>query len=326
VAVRLDPNNTAYQKLLDRSSRSRRRQTWVTRIVRGVVLVAVLVVIGLSIPDLASNMSGHSTPTLACGDTSPPTPAPAATPKTSPPATAPVMPILKAGTAPIGAATITAKPLAAQRGEVDFGRALTVRTLTVDLSLSPAPSTGTSFKVHANQFLRADGASLNLSDVTPTAVSDGQNLILTVCFARDKTAPLGDPGSYTGSVTIDDSKLKAPVTIPITVTMQYSNGVFLLWLVLAAIVSGAWCVWVLRSNRDGSTGAFTRDFFSWAKTVNGLVALVAGSVAAFAVYNAVYLRDPTWGYSGLQPLTLYGGMFSAYVTTSGLASLTGRKS
>lgn len=311
-ALQLDPNNAAYQSLLDRSSRSSRIQTRVKRIAAGLVLLAVLVAIALSLPDLDSNLLSHATPTLACGDVSPPQAS--ATP--APPA---------ATTAPTGAGNITAKPLAAQRGEVDFGRALTVRTLTVDLSLSPAPATGASFKAHANQFLRADGASLNLSDVTPTAVSDGQTLILTVCFDRDKQVPLGDPGSYTGSVTIDDSRLKAPVTIPVTVTMQYSNGVFLLWLLFAAIVPGAWCVWVLRSNRDGGAGAFTLDFFRWAVTVNGLVALVAGSVAAFAVYNAVYLRDSTWGYSGLQPLTLYGGMFSAYVTTSGLASLTGRK-
>jgi hypothetical protein len=110
-----------------------------------------------------------------------------------------------------------------------------------------------------------------------------------------------------------------------TVTMQYSNGVFLLWLYFAAVIPGAWCVWVLRSNRQGTQSALSRDFFAWATSVNGLVALVSGSIAAFAVYTGVYLRDPTWGYSGLQPLTLYGGMFSAYVTTSGLASLTGQK-
>jgi hypothetical protein len=306
----------AAQILLASSPQPSWIRTWVKRIATVAVLLAVGGLVWASGPDLYSDLFSHFTSTLACGDVSPPKPQPTAAPGTA---------ALNAAGAPIGAGTITAKPLAAQRGEVDFGRALTERTLTVNLSLSPAPSTATSFSAHANQFLRADGASLNLSDIAPTAVSDGQTLILTVCFERYKQGPLGDPGSYTGSVTIDDGKLKAPVIIPMTVTMQYSNGVFLLWLYFAAIIPGAWCVWVLRSNRDGGSGAFTLDFFKWAVTVNGLVALVAGSVAAFAVYTGVYLRDPTWGYSGLQPLTLYGGMFSAYVTTSGLASLTGKK-
>lgn len=126
-------------------------------------------------------------------------------------------------------------------------------------------------------------------------------------------------------MTINDGRLSTPVSIPIIVTMQYTNGVFLLWLYFLAILPGAWCVWIIRDKVDGSQPALSLDFLEWAFTVNGIVAIVAGGVAAFAVYVAVYLRDPTWGSSALQPLTLYGGMFSAFVTTSGLASLTGKK-
>lgn len=108
--------------------------------------------------------------------------------------------------------------------------------------------------------------------------------------------------------------------------MQYPNGLFLLWLYFGAVIPGAWCVWVIKAKRDGSGSAFSETFLTWASQIDGVVAIVAGGVSSFAVYMAVYLRDPTWGSSALQPLTLYGGMFSAFVTTSGLASLTGQKS
>jgi tetratricopeptide (TPR) repeat protein len=232
----------------------------------------------------------------------------------------------KAGGNAAGATTVTAKLLGGQRGEADFGHSLTARTLTIDLSLSAVPEGSTVFSVRPNPFLRADDASLNPSDILAAAHTDGNVLILTVCFARNTPgSSLGDPGFYAGSVTLDDARLSAPVTIPLNVTMQYQNGVFLLWLYFAAAIPGAWCVWVLKRPRDGTASALSRDFFQWAGTVNGLVALVSGGIAAFAVYTAVYLRDPTWGSSALQPLTLFGGMFSAFVTTSGLASLASQK-
>jgi hypothetical protein len=226
---------------------------------------------------------------------------------------------------PTGAKTVTAKVLSGQRGEIDFGRSLTSRTLVIDLQLSGIPRGSGTFHVHKNLFLRDDDAALNNSDISGSAATDGKVLVLKACFKRNAHAPLGDPGSYSGSFTIDDSRLSAPVTVPLTVTMQYSNGVFLLWLYFAAVIPGAWCVWVLRSSRNGNSTALDSSFFTWARSVGGLVALVSGGVAAFAVYTAVYLRDPTWGSSALQPLTLFGGMFSAFVTTSGLASLSSQK-
>lgn len=226
---------------------------------------------------------------------------------------------------PVRGAT-TAKLLSGQRS-VAFGRSLTSRTLTAYLSLAAIPKGPAYFHVRTNPFVRSDDAGLNPQDIVASARSTGGTLILSVCFIRDgsRAANLGDPGSYAGSVTIDDNRLKAPVSVPVTVTMQYTNGTFLLWLYFGAILPGAWCVWVLRSKRPGDKYALSTAFPKWLLQVDGLVALVAGSIAAFAVYVGIYLRDPTWGSSALQPLTLYGGMFSAFVTTSGLASLSGHK-
>jgi hypothetical protein len=266
------------------------------------VLLALAAAVLLSLPDLDSTLHSHQSSLYPpCGRTAsvPPTPS---------------------------GPTVTAKLLGGQRTEADFGRALISRTLILDLSLSAVPRGGTAFHVAQNQFLRSDDASLNPDDIAVNANRVGKVLVLSACFDRNvANQALGDPGSYSGSVTIDDSRLGSPVIIPLTVTLQYANWAFLLWLYFAAAVPGIWCVWVLRSARNGTENALSLEFFTWAKTVSGLVALVAGGIAAFAVFTAVYLRDPTWGYSGLQPVTLYGGMFSAFVTTSGLASLTSQK-
>jgi hypothetical protein len=266
-----------------------------------VVFVALAAVVRLSLPDLSSILRSHQSSLAApCGST-------AKVPSASP------------------GPTVTAKLLGGQRTEADFGRALISRTLILNLSLSAVPRGGLAFHVTQNQFLRSDDASLNPHEIAVNAKRVGKVLVLSVCFDRNVKSPLGDPGSYSGSVTVDDSRLSSPVIVPLTVTMQYSNWAFLLWLYFAAAVPGIWCVWVLRSGQDGKDRALSLKFFTWAGTVSGLVALVAGCIAAFAVFTAVYLRDPTWGYSGLQPVTLYGGMFSAFVTTSGLASLTSQK-
>ena len=288
-------------------SRCQRFWAWIKPCTKPAVWVLVFLglvaAVVLSLPDLNSLLHSHQSSLAApCGSSAkvPPTPS-------SP--------------------TVTAKLLSGQRAEADFGRALISRTLILDFSLSAVPAGGTAFHVTQNQFLRSDDASLNPNDIAVNANRVGKVLVLSVCFDRNvKNQPLGDPGSYSGSVTVDDSRLGSPVIIPLTVTMQYANWAFLLWLYFAAAIPGMWCVWVLRSGRNGTDSALDLGkFFTWAKTVSGLVAIVAGGIAAFAVFTAVYLRDPTWGYSGLQPVTLYGGMFSAFVTTSGLASLTSQK-
>jgi hypothetical protein len=310
--VRLDPNNADRQADLERASRGYQRSTLMRTLAHGSRVIVVLLIVGvivgvvlISIPDLDSQLLNHPLGARC-------------------PVTGPSVGLQSSSS---GAESVTAKLQPNQTEEVDFGRSLISKILTIDLSLSTVPKGSAFFQIRTNPFLRADDATLTPQYIFSRAWRDGETLILSVCLERNTPGPaiLGAPGSYEGSVTIDDSRLSAPVTVPITVTMQYTNGVFLLWLFFAAVIPGAWCVWVLRTKREGTARALSLDFLKWFGTVNGLVAVVAGGVAAFAVYTAVYLRDPTWGSSALQPLTLYGGMFSAFVTTSGLASLTGHK-
>ena len=289
----------------DSSKKGNGRLKWLAVI----PLIIFLVLVGLSIPDLVANMSGPESPPADCTASS----APSGLPNTSPSSTT--------------SQPATANLEGGQTEEVDFGRSLTTRSITIYLDMSSTPNGSSYFHVHTNAFVRSDDAILRPQDISAYAERDGKTLLVNVCFKRTGygNLSLGDPGSYVGSVTIDDSRLSTPVSVPITVTMQYPNGVFLLWLYFGAIIPGAWCIWVIRTKRDSDTKALSWDFLKWATSINGIVSIVTGSVTAFAVYMAVYLRDPTWGSSALQPLTLYGAMFSAFVTTSGLASLTGNK-
>lgn len=267
-------------------------------------IVGVLVALGFSFPDLVANMFSHP-----------------------PPAKCAALPPAGPGNSGEKARTVTATLEEGQREEIDFGRSITARTVTFYLDLNAAPVGPASFTTRTNAFVRSDDAPLSPAEIHAKAERVGTTLLVSVCFTRTGSTQtnLGDPGSYLGSVTVDDGRLTTPVTIPMTVTMQYTNGVFLLWLLLGAIVPGAWCIWVIRKKRGNGSRAFSTDFFNWAFSIDGVIAIVVGSVTAFSVYMAVYLRDPTWGSSALQPLTLYGSMFSAFVTTSGLASLTSAK-
>jgi hypothetical protein len=107
------------------------------------VIVAAIVFIGLvilSIPDLLSGFSGS-----AAENFWPVSPAAGKTVKSS-----------------VGAsrASMTAKLRPGQREEVDFGRSMTSRSVTLYLDLSNTISEPTHFHVVVNPFTRVDGASL----------------------------------------------------------------------------------------------------------------------------------------------------------------------
>lgn len=219
-------------------------------------------------------------------------------------------------------------PLKLQVGQqlkLAFGRAVGTRTLVVYLDRStgasmPHPEVYLFTRVDA--FRRTDdGAPLDSQFIRAYAKADGQTVGLTACFDR-ALGYIGGPGTYTGSVTIDDNRMVSPVTVPITITLQYQHPWILLWLLLLAAIPGSWVLWVLRTGRLTNSSAFElREMLSWLGKVGGLAAVVTGVVAALAVYSATYLKDPSWGTSVLQVLALYGAMFSAFLTSAGITQI-----
>jgi hypothetical protein len=54
-------------------------------------------------------------------------------------------------------------------------------------------------------------------------------------------------------------------------------------------------------------------FFKWCGSMIGVLSIAAGTIAAFTIYNATYLRSDSWGSSMQQPIALLGAMFTAFV-------------
>lgn len=234
-------------------------------------------------------------------------------PPTGPAGTAGARPGLSQDTAKLREGHIT---------QIDFGRALQTKTLILYLDLSNTLNGPTRLNTRVDTFRRDDDGRLSTERVVPDASADGQTVQLSLCIGRADDR-LGDPGSYTGSITLDDSRLANAVTVPITVTMQYVHGVVLWWLFAAVILPGTWALWVLHTQRQQNKPAFAmKDLLTWVLSVGGITSITSGTVAACAVYIATYVRDPTWGSSALQPVTLFGAIFSAFVTTAGLTQLT----
>jgi hypothetical protein len=281
---------------------------------RVVTLAVVILIIVGAVLSLRALHNDHSA--VAYGGCAK---APAANQISTPTATGPGAATPPAATLKVGQSTTLA-----------FGRTTQAKHLILYLTLTKALPAGTkNLQVRVDPFRRNDDARLSSSfdsagpspttdDIQATATPSGRELRLDVCFGRQGNH-LGNPGTYTGSVAITDPRLASEVSVPMTVTMQYIHGTILLWLVFFALVPGTWLLWITNRKKADDAPVLSRDWWDWFKTTSGLIAAVTGTVAAVSVYIATYLKDPTWGSSPYQAITLYGAMFSAFVATSGIA-------
>jgi hypothetical protein len=210
-----------------------------------------------------------------------------------------------------------------QLTRVDFARSISVKTVRASLDVTgTVAATKTPLFTRVGTFRRTDDGRLNERNIIASAVITGRTALLTVCFGRQDNR-LGDPGVYNGTITIDDARLSGAVTIPFTVTMQYPHPGAVLWLIVAVLLPGIWVLWVVHTRRAPDKSAIAlREFLRWLGSTEGVVSTVTGGIAAIGVFTATYLRDPTWGSSSLQSITLFGAMFTAFVTTAGITQIT----
>jgi len=210
-----------------------------------------------------------------------------------------------------------------QLTRVDFARSISVKTVRASLDVTgTVAAANTPLFTRVGTFRRTDDGRLNERNITASAVITGRTALLTVCFGRQDNR-LGDPGVYNGTITIDDARLSSAVTIPFTVTMQYPHAGVVLWLIVAVLLPGIWVLWVVHTRREPDKSAIAlKEFMHWLGSTEGVVSAVTGGIAAIGVFTATYLRDPTWGSSSLQSITLFGAMFTAFVTTAGITQIT----
>ena len=113
------------------------------------------------------------------------------------------------------------------------------------------------------------------------------------------------PGTYVGTVSIDDDTLKEPAVASAQVTLKHPDPWAPLVLIAAAIVLAT--AFKSLADRD------TYNLPHWLRQRKNILALQFGIVAVALVY-ATFLRSPDWGANGiLDAGALFGAAFSAHL-------------
>jgi hypothetical protein len=234
---------------------------------------------------------------------------------------------------PGSAAPIQLSLVPDQSTTLHFGRSESVRSFDVDYQLSLQGTTGaddtravqtlaerlkkTPVQLDILQFRRADGAYLDTELVRARARVIGDRVRVTVCIDRRDAEKLGDPGSYHGTVSIIDPRV-ARVDLPLDLDAADPDWARALSLVGLALLAGSWVTWVVKEQKADTTRFEPHQWATWSVTAIGIISIVAGSVAAAAVFQASYLNNPVWGVSVSDPVALLTGSFVAFMgaTTS----------
>lgn len=130
------------------------------------------------------------------------------------------------------------------------------------------------------------------------------------------------PGTYTGTVQVADTRLVG-MDVPVKVTVQSpaTNLMGILGIPAAAVL-GVLGIWLTERRASGKSfvGTAARaEFRSWL-VVNGILALVVASIAAWTIWSSRAAANPSFGVSGNDFVTLIGTMVGAAYSTGGLTS------
>jgi hypothetical protein len=139
-------------------------------------------------------------------------------------------------------------------------------------------------------------------------------VVLDVCFNR--TDPeFGQPGSYTGVVTISDPRVTI-TDVTYSVTMSYPWWQLVAAVLLAMFPPAILYVWFLRGSFTSHTGLKLGNFQEWIFSRVGLMAIGAGVAAAVGIFSATYAGAEEWGSNYTAATALFGATFSAFVAAA----------
>lgn len=156
-------------------------------------------------------------------------------------------------------------------------------------------------RTQVSVFQRTDGRKLHnpTDQIWAQAIIGPRDRVnLLVCFDPG-SGRRTIPGTYVGTVAIDDDSLREPAVASIQVTMKYPD----MFGPLILVAFGGLLAIVLKAASD-STTAKTSD---WLRQANNRSSLIYGGAALAAVF-ATYLRSGDWGANGLLDV---GALFAA---------------
>jgi hypothetical protein len=197
--------------------------------------------------------------------------------------------VAPAGTMTLGPRTPT------QVVKIVFDASRDAETATIDFQSQDALplGRGTDMHVDIGEFTRSDGHRFpappsSAKDGTPvsvaaTATVTGRTTVrLTVCLDPDRPHR-ASPGTYVGSVALDDDALASPVLATISASLKYPDFYGPLVLSVVAAVAAAYLIAMADPN--------TKFFQEWFRDHEHLSAIAYGLAGALAAYGAVYLRS-----------------------------------
>ncbi|HVD14506.1 MAG TPA: hypothetical protein VNK73_08645 [Actinomycetota bacterium] len=212
-----------------------------------------------------------------------------------------------------------------QKLTLAFGRAREQRVRTVAFTVEGSlPAGATTLSTTNSAFSRdGDDAQIPASAVRSRARVVGDEVQVDVCF--DRAALTVDPGSYIGTITIDDPAV-ATTSVGMTLTFSFPYWSRVIALSLVVAFAASFYVFGLRSNRFTANAPLLLrrktigEYVDWVRSGNGLLTIVFGAAAAFTAYSATYLQAEDWGRNPAQVLSLIGAIASGFVA----AGTTGR--
>jgi hypothetical protein len=181
---------------------------------------------------------------------------------------------------------------------------------------------GDELETTIGQFIeRSATRELNERWIEAVATVEQPNrVLLTVRFDR-RNARLGDPGSYTGVISIVDPRVSR-VDQQFTVQLAYPWWQFVAAQLVAMLVLAILYLWLLRGS-FGSGELGLDGLERWLFSRNAVLSIGVGVGAAVSVWSATYFGNPSWDASFPAATALLGASFSAFVAASTAVTLAG---
>jgi hypothetical protein len=192
-----------------------------------------------------------------------------------------------------------------QTHQLAFGTSRQAEYVTVEFDETGPPGSSeqvnTVLHTKIAEFQRTDGRKFhNPKDQiwTQAIIGNRHTVDLRVCFDPG-TGRRVIPGTYAGTVAIDDDSLSEPAVASVQVTLKYPD----LWGPLLLVLAGALAAIGLKAAADETT----KGPSTWLGKPKNRAALIFGFAAAVAVFGT-YLRSEEWGANGLLDV---GALFAA---------------
>jgi hypothetical protein len=195
--------------------------------------------------------------------------------------------------------------------QLAFGTSRQPEFVTIDFTETgephPTSDIGRVLRTQVSEFQRTDGRKFhNPSDQiwAQAVIGRRDSVILRVCFDPGRGRRI-IPGTYVGTVAIDDDSLSEPAVASVQVTLKYPD---MLGPLILVVVGGLLAV-VLKAASDNTTATT----MNWLGNPSNQSALIYGVAAIAAVY-ATYLRSEDWGTNGLLDVgALFAASFAGFI-------------